>query len=192
MAKTTRTFRLKKRQYKLLITLIAFTIILVSSRFNPQTKKAVMGASTNEYQVINVEDGDTITVLMNGEKETVRFIGVDTPETKDPRKQVQCFGKVASAFTKSKLNGATVRLETDPLSTNRDRYDRLLRYVYKQDELVNAELIKQGYGFAVRAFPFTKMEEFVGYEKSAENSNAGLWGSCEVQELDSGQKQTNS
>ncbi|MFO0920500.1 MAG: thermonuclease family protein [Candidatus Saccharimonadales bacterium] len=192
MAKTAKTLHLNKRQYKILVSLIIIAIILVSSRFNPQTKKAVMGTSTNEYQVVSVEDGDTITVLMNRERETIRFIGVDTPETKDPRKQVQCFGKAAANFTKSKLNGATVRLETDPLSTNRDRYDRLLRYVYKQDELVNAELIKQGYGFAVQAFPFTKMEEFMSYEKSAENSSAGLWGSCEVKELDSGQKQTNN
>jgi micrococcal nuclease len=127
-----------------------------------------------------MEDGDTISVDMNGTEERIRMIGVDTPETKDPRKPVQCFGQAASGFTKNLIGSHPVRLETDPLGTNRDRYDRLLRYVYLPDgKLVQAEIIKQGYGFAYTSFPFTKADEFRGYQKTAREQNLGLWNKCE-------------
>src|SRR5690606_21115102 len=100
------------------------------------------------YHVLRAEDGDTITIAMEGREERVRLIGVDTPETQDPRKPVQCFGRAASEFTKNVVTNKSVRLEADPENTNRDRYNRLLRYVYVDDVLLNAEIIKQGYGFA--------------------------------------------
>lgn len=131
------------------------------------------------YQVVEFTDGDTIAVNMNGTKERVRFIGVDTPETHDPRKSVQCFGLAAANFTKTTIGTSKVRLEADPQNTNRDRYSRLLRYVYLPDgRLVNAEIIKQGYGFAYTSFPFEKLEEFRGYQKSAQDTKLGLWGTC--------------
>src|SRR5580765_8258390 len=112
------------------------------------------------YRVTEFVDGDTVKVNMNGNSETVRFIGVDTPETHDPRKAVQCFGQAAAAFTKQTIGANSVRLTADPTNTNRDRYNRLLRYVYLPNgTLVNAEIIKQGYGFAYTAFPFEKMDE---------------------------------
>jgi len=130
---------------------------------------------------------------MNGTIEKIRMIGVDTPETKDPRKAVQCYGKSASAFTKTFIGENKVRLEADPTNTNRDRYNRLLRYVYLPDgRLVNAEIIKQGYGFAYTFFPFTKLDEFRGYQKQAEANKSGLWGTCTVETLDNGQIKTNS
>lgn len=144
-----------------------------------------------QYLVTSIEDGDTITVDMNGTLERVRFIGVDTPETQDPRTAVQCFGKVASEFTRSMIGQGPVRLEADPTNTNRDRYNRLLRYVYLPDgRLVNAEIIKQGYGFAYTLFPFEKMEEFRSYERQAREQNLGLWGACNIQQ-DGDKKTTN-
>lgn len=132
------------------------------------------------YEVTEFIDGDTITVDMNGQDETLRFIGVDTPETHDPRKAVQCFGLAAAEFTKNLIGNNRVRLEADPLNTNRDRYDRLLRYIYLPDgRLVNAEIIKNGYGFAYLGFPFTKSEEFASYEKNAREQNIGLWSNCD-------------
>jgi micrococcal nuclease len=122
---------------------------------------------------------------MNGSRERIRLIGVDTPETHDPRYPVQCFGTVASEFTKTLIGNNPVRLEADPQNTNRDRYDRLLRYVYLPDgRLVNAEIIKQGYGFAYTLFPFEKLDEFRAYERHAREQNLGLWGACNVQEQD--------
>lgn len=126
-----------------------------------------------------VHDGDTFGVDMNGTKETIRLIGVDTPETRDPRKPVQCYGQAAATFTTQLLSGQRVRLEADPLSTNRDRYSRLLRYAYTADNrLVNAEIIKHGYGFAYTSFPFGKADEFKRYEQAAREAGKGLWGSC--------------
>jgi micrococcal nuclease len=129
--------------------------------------------------VVSFSDGDTVTVDMNGTDETIRFIGVDTPEVHDPRKAVQCFGEAASAFTKQIIGANHLRLEADPLNTNRDRYNRLLRYVYLPDgRLVNAEIIRQGYGFAYLGFPFSKSETFASLEKEARQQSRGLWGEC--------------
>lgn len=133
------------------------------------------------YRVESFEDGDTISINMNGTIERIRFIGVDTPETKDPRKPVQCFGKAASAFTKNLIGYNPIRLEADPLNTNRDRYNRLLRYIYLPDgRLVNAEIIRQGYGFAYTSFPFTKSEEFINYQTEARQAGRGLWSQCQT------------
>lgn len=85
-----------------------------------------------------------------------------------------------------------MRLEADPENTNRDRYGRLLRYVYLPNgQLVNAEIIKQGYGFAYVYFPFSKLEEFRGHQKRAQQQELGLWGKCQVTTNDSGQSGTN-
>lgn len=141
------------------------------------------------YRVAKFEDGDTITVDMNGTLERIRMIGVDTPETQDPRVPVQCYGKAASEFTKNLIGANAVRLEADPTNTNRDRYNRLLRYVYLPDNrMVNAEIIKSGYGFAYTLFPFEKLEEFRTYQNQAREQNLGLWGACQIK-VD-GEKQT--
>jgi micrococcal nuclease len=135
------------------------------------------------YRVVSIEDGDTLTVDMNGVEERIRFIGVDTPETKDPRKVVQCFGHAATKFTKELVGTSHVSLVADKLSTNRDRYDRLLRYIYLPDgRLVQAEIIKEGYGFAYTSFPFEKSEEFIKYQRTARIQNKGLWSACEPEQ----------
>lgn len=135
-----------------------------------------------QYRVASFSDGDTITVDMDGRQERIRMIGVDTPETHDPRKEVQCFGQAASDFTKQLIGTHGVRLSSDAESTNRDRYDRLLRYVYLPDgTLVNGEIIKQGYGFAYTSFPFTKSDEFRRYEQEARDNSRGLWAQCNPQ-----------
>jgi len=139
------------------------------------------------YEITEFADGDTISVDMNGRTERVRFIGVDTPETHDPRKAVQCFGKAAARFTKQLIGQQRVRLESDSLNTNRDRYNRLLRYVYLPDgTLVNLEIIKQGYGFAYTYFPFAKSDEFKMAETVARQQERGLWKDCKPTENDFG------
>lgn len=176
--------RLNKALNRLFILIFGILILSVSmyAENHPDTSQKLMGASTaGSYRVVEFSDGDTISVDMNGKTERIRFIGVDTPETHDPRKAVECFGRAASEYTKQ-LIGAEgwVRLEADELSTNRDRYDRLLRYVYTADNLlVQAEIIKNGYGFAYVSFPFSKLEEFREYEKQAREANKGLWSGCQ-------------
>ena len=128
--------------------------------------------------------GDTIEILYQGEKKKIRLIGIDTPETVDPRKPVQCFGKEASAKTKSLLDEQYVRLEKDPIGDTIDKYGRLLWYVYRVPEssgrlndnlFVNAELVKQGYAYAYTKYPFSRSEEFKRYETEARNARRGLW-----------------
>jgi micrococcal nuclease len=139
------------------------------------------------YTINHFVDGDTIAVNMNGVKETVRFIGVDTPETHKPNTPVQCYGPAAAAYTKATIGNGSVRLASDPLNTDRDRYGRLLRYVYLQDgRLLNKLLIQNGYGFYYPYFPFSKKEEFAAVEKTAMAAHKGLWGNCSPTPTDSG------
>lgn len=172
------TTRQKKKLTSVLIGLILVGFGYYINRHQPPP--AVLGTVTpGYYRVSSFSDGDTISVDMNGKTETVRMIGVDTPETHDPRKAVQCFGRAASDFTRQLIGSNPVRLELDPLSTNRDRYDRLLRYVYLPDgRLVEEEIIKQGYGFAYTSFPFTKSAYFKQLETEARQQKRGLWNDC--------------
>ncbi len=122
--------------------------------------------------VERVVDGDTIIVQGVGR---VRLIGVDTPETVDPRRPVECFGKEASAFTKRMLEGQRARLEYDRDRT--DRYGRTLAYVYLPNgTFANAEIVRQGYGHAYTRFPFRYLDEFRRYEREARQGQRGLWG----------------
>ncbi|MBC7708008.1 thermonuclease family protein [Polaromonas sp.] len=131
------------------------------------------------YAVSHFVDGDTIAVIMQGKEEKVRFIGVDTPETHKPHTPVQCYGPAAAAHTKNVIGTQRVRLEADRLSTNRDRYDRLLRYVYLADgTLLNKAIIQNGYGFYYPYFPYTKAEEFKAAQELAQAGHRGLWGNC--------------
>ncbi|HEX5394977.1 MAG TPA: thermonuclease family protein [Candidatus Saccharimonadales bacterium] len=172
----------------LALTAVAILAILQISKIKLPAAKVQPGL----YDVTKFVDGDTISVNMNGTEETIRFIGVDTPETHRPETPVQCFGPQAADYTKSLIGRNKVRLEADPLNTNRDRYGRLLRYVYLPDNtLVEAQLIKNGYGFAYISFPFEKRDEFAGYETAAKNDNLGLWGNCKVTVQANGIEQTN-
>jgi len=184
-----------RRTKKKLITLAIGLVLLGFGYLNnkqPAPTEVLGTTSPGFYKVSEIADGDTITVHMDGKEERVRMIGVDTPETKDPRKPVQCFGQAASAFTKQLIGSQPVRLEADPLGSNRDRYDRLLRYVYLPDSrLVEAEIIKEGYGFAYTSFPFTKSDEFTAYQRDARQNSRGLWGSCQPQTDQNGNTRSN-
>lgn len=178
-------WRLNKRQKKKLLGL-AISLLVVGFAWyanqNPRSQlgKVLSETSPGTYRVTEFVDGDTIKVDMNGKVETIRMIGVDTPETHDPRKAVQCYGQAAADYTKQLINNKPVRLEADPLGTNRDRYSRLLRYVYTSDnKLVAAESIRNGYAFAYTSFPFAKADEFRSYEKEAREAGRGLWGACQ-------------
>jgi len=123
------------------------------------------------HLVKRVINGDTIQ-LSNGER--IRLIGVDTPETKHPKKPVEYFGKEASAFTKKTVEGKVVTLKYGWQS--KDKHGYTLAYVYLKDgTFINAEIIKQGYGHAYTRFLFKHIEEFKQYEKEARENKRGLW-----------------
>ena len=124
------------------------------------------------YRVRRVIDGDTFQL---DNEERVRLIGVDTPETVHPRKPVEYYGPEASAFTHRQIEKRLVLLEFD--RTFRDRYGRILAYVFRQPDefFLNAELIKQGYGYAYTRFPFARRAEFLRYEAEAKAAQRGLW-----------------
>ena len=141
------------------------------------------------YSIVHYVDGDTIAVDMNGKVENIRFIGIDTPETHKPNTPVQCYGPAAAAHTQNVIKnaGGKVRLASDPESTNRDRYDRLLRYVYLPDGTnVNELNIQQGYAFYYPYFPFSKSSQFEADEKLAMSKKLGLWGHCTPTPSDDG------
>ena len=130
-----------------------------------------------EAQVVRVVDGDTIEVALDGRTEDVRYIGVDTPESVTPGAPVECFGERASRFNESLVGGERVRLRFD--RELRDRYGRLLAYVYVGERLVNAELVRGGYARTLEIDPNTAKAERLGaLELAAGQAGRGLWSSC--------------
>ena len=133
-------------------------------------------AQTGTAQVDRVIDGDTISVRLDGVRDTVRLTGVDTPETKHPTRGVEPGGPAASADTTRRLTGATVRRDRDPAGDDHDADGRLLRYVVLgTGEHVNATLVREGYGTAIRAFPCSPQREFIALEGQARRTRRGLW-----------------
>jgi len=129
------------------------------------------------YSVVRVVDGDTVVVAKDGKEDKVRLIGVDTPETVDPRKDVQCFGKEASAYLTALLTGKTITMEADTTQDNIDKYGRLLRYIYLEDKtLVNKAIIENGYGFEYTYnIPYKFQAEFKTAQNYASTNKLGLW-----------------
>lgn len=124
-------------------------------------------------------DGDTIHVSVGGRRERVRYIGVDTPESRRPGTPVQCFAKAASAFNARLVRGRRVRLRTDV--EERDRYGRLLAYVYRATDglFVNAELVRRGYATILTVPPnVAHAGELLHLERAARRSGRGLWSAC--------------
>jgi len=135
------------------------------------------------FEVIKVVDGDTVDVKINGKTERLRLIGINTPETVDPRKPVECFGREASAKAKELLLNQKVFLEADDTQDERDKYGRLLRYLYREDGLFyNLEIIKQGYAYEYTyQVPYIYQQQFKAAEDYARENKLGLWaeGACQ-------------
>ena len=141
------------------------------------TKILEATTSADLVEVTKVIDGDTIMVKLREKEEAVRLIGIDTPETKDPRKPVQCFGEEAAKRTKELVQGKRVKLEADVSQNDRDKYNRLLRYVYLENgNLINKLLIQEGFGFEYTyQIPYKFQTEFKMAQKEAESKKTGMW-----------------
>lgn len=129
------------------------------------------------YFVLHVVDGDTLDIDMDGTKTRLRLIGINTPETVDPRRPVECFGKEASAKAKELLEGKMVSIEYDPSQDKYDKYGRLLVYVYLPDgSFFNERMIREGYAHEYTyRFPYKYQREFKQAENEARAAHRGLW-----------------
>jgi|GEM_PF-3281053 len=193
-----RSFYRHKKIVSSIILLIVFGLsyLLEGDQIKNTISKSKERENTKKelVKVIKVVDGDTITIE-GGKK--VRYIGIDAPETKDPRKPIQCFGKEATLKNKELVEGKFIYLEKD--ISNLDKYGRLLRYVWlplensdskvnksKQNLLVNDYLVRQGFAYAVSFPPDIKHQDlFIEAQKEARANNRGLWANCPIDQSSS-------
>lgn len=162
------------------------------SEIQSEARKSFLASLTFDYKITKVIDGDTVDIVRvdgenfsNGKKtNSVRLIGINSPETVDPRKPVECFGKEASAYLKDLANGKEAALEIDNSQGIYDKYGRALAYIYiktsgVKDEnflMLNSEMIKNGYAYQYTYdLPYKYQEEFKLLEIDARKNNLGLW-----------------
>jgi micrococcal nuclease len=125
-----------------------------------------------------VVDGDTARFIIDGRSESVRYIGIDTPEVSGPGSP-ECYGEEATRFNVSRLAGGSIQLEGD--QEERDRYGRLLAYVYVDGGLLNAEILERGYGETLTIPPNDYLSsEFERLADDAESNRRGKWSTCEL------------
>lgn len=160
--------------------LAVLLIVLVFPEALPRarTPEADTSAATSTaWRVTAVVDGDTLEVLGPDGEARVRLIGINTPETVDPRRPVECFGKEASAYAKTLLTDQEVRLEPDPTQDDRDRYGRLLRYVFLPDgRFVNLLMVAEGYAYEYTyGTAYRYQKEFREAQRQAQDADRGLW-----------------
>ena len=135
------------------------------------------GGGAGAAHVERVVDGDTIVVRVDGRSERVRYIGVDTPESVKPGVRVQCFAKSAAKENRRLVLGRDVRLTYD--AERRDRYGRLLAYVWRGELLVNAELVRLGYGKPLEIAPnLAHAPQLRELATAARRGRRGLWSRC--------------
>ncbi|MBA3679522.1 thermonuclease family protein [Candidatus Saccharibacteria bacterium] len=171
-----------RRQLKKLSSLIvalAVGGVMIWVGKNATTQKTIITNSSGEgHRIIKVIDGDTAEIDIKGQKRTVRFIGMDTPEVVDPRKTVQCFGREASNKGHELLEGKTVQLEYDPVVGEQDKYGRLLAYIILSDgSIYNQRMIAEGYAheYTYQSQVYKYQAQFKAAEKAAQVADLGLW-----------------
>jgi micrococcal nuclease len=167
---------------RILAGLLALCFVACSGRAggrgtapSASSRSPPVGAET--VPVTKVTDGDTIHVTFHDADERVRLIGIDTPEVDWYGGVAECYGEEAGLYARKRLSGRTVALVFD--STPRDRYERLLAYVYVGGELINLTLVKQGFATADPVPPNTSMADmFMRAERDARAASRGLWSAC--------------
>lgn len=167
---------MRRRLVTVLLVITACSTAATASACTPSRAAPADGTAT----VVEVSDGDTIDVDLGGRRETIRLLGIDTPETKHPTKPVECYGAEASERTAALLpEGVQVRLVRD--AEARDRYGRLLAYVYRVDDdlFVNLALVTDGFADVLDIAPNSAhAAELARAVSTARAAGAGLWGAC--------------
>ena len=148
---------------------------LVAALYFYLASRYLANKDTDLFLVSFVIDGDTI-LLESGE--SVRYLGIDAPETNHPRRGPECYGAEATERNRELVEGELVRLEFD--TTDRDAYGRLLRYVYVDNTFVNALLVEEGFAYSYFYPPDTKhYAELLALELAAEVAGRGMWFACQ-------------
>ncbi len=151
-----------------------FLVSLIFAACTPTETPTPPPHNLQSAQVVTVIDGDTIDVLLNGQKYRVRYTLINTPETEHSPKGAEPFGAEATAANRALVEGKTVQLEKDVSET--DQYGRLLRYVYVDGLMVNEELLRQGLAHVATFPPDVKyVERFLAVQKEAQTAGRGIW-----------------
>jgi len=136
----------------------------------------LLATTPQTAKVVAVHDGDTITVRIDGRTEKIRLIGIDSPELQDERQAYRDAGYAARDYARVLLGGEMVTLEPEPRQGDRDRYNRLLRYVILDDGTnANEELVRKGYARVYDKFNFTLKPRFKAVEAEAKREKLGVW-----------------
>ena len=148
-----------------------------SSQNTPLHTNVFSYATDSPFQIVKVIDGDTVDISQDGVTTRVRLIGINSPESVDPRRPVECFGKQASAHAKELLNGKTVHIELDSTQDTYDKYGRLLAYITLSDgTLFNQAMIREGYAYEYTYdTPYKYQKVFKAAQVSARKNELGLW-----------------
>ncbi len=176
-----------RQKKKILTTLATIVIAVLYSIYkgepvligiNPSTQNS-QTTSTSSFPVVHIVDGDTIDIERGGVKERLRLIGVNSPESVDPRRPVECFGKEASKYASSILTGQSVTIETDTSQGLLDKYGRTLAYVFLADgRNFNELMIRDGYAYEYTySKPYKYQKLFNDAEYDAKSHERGLWAS---------------
>ena len=153
--------------------------VRTANKIFSKAHKRQTGINTQEAEITHIFDGDTVKVITNkNQKYIVRLLGINTPEIKGPYRDVECFGKEASLYTKQNLSGKKVKIETDPTQSRYDKYGRLLAYVFLPNgQLFNKQIIKDGYAyeFTYKGRVYKYQKEFKFAQEYARKHKLGLW-----------------
>lgn len=157
-------------------------LFLLPVACEPEESTGSDTSQAERAEVVRIVDGDTIIVELGGQEERVRYIGIDAPESVQPEQPVECFGPEASDANAELVDGETVYLLQDV--SDRDRFGRLLRYVYVDGDeddgtLVNLELVRNGYAEAISYEPdVSQQDDLQRAERDARDDGLGMWGGC--------------
>ena len=150
--------------------IFSFFLIGCSTTFN-EAQSSILNTTEDDYKILRIVDGDTVIVEYNNKPEYVRIIGIDAPEKEE------CFSKESTERLNGLIGGKTVILEPKP-NENRDKYNRLLRYVVFNNRDIGAKLILEGFARNYPWFPHPKRKEYERFEQEARKNNLGLWREC--------------
>lgn len=160
--------------------LIAALVVLLAATAACTSPASRASGKPGAATVIHTVDGDTVEIQIEGHREKVRLLGIDTPETKDPRKPVQCFGPQAAARLAELLPpGTQVEVQRD--AEARDRYGRLLLYLWRASDglFVNLRLAQEGAADQLDIAPNSAHRAEIGDAvREARASRRGMWGAC--------------